>query len=332
MCSFLSKLRRKKLFCLLVAIGVMPIIGNTRIVGAGTPEPCRYMQLTAKQAPDPGEGSFLYYASDYHQHEIYASPDVPTMIAFGINNRLPKDKPTPEIRLILDLPEGFEVHGGRFIAKPIETIDIKIENKNYKRFRINLPYYVTRPGATEIMVSTTIRAPKDLKAYYATEIDGKLYHQREIPLYIISIPKVGSPKKIVNWFQPLFGVLDDYPDITAFNKIGFSYPDPEYFIRVIKSGAYSKAKTDFLRFRAEGEGFEKDLDALNVAIFGEKQSGLACPTYRGKNYQALLKRSKGAIDLGVYEHFFDRWEILRQLFHHVLNRTLLFEFFNFIIR
>jgi len=275
--------------------------------------PCRYLPLNQKAVPDPGENSFLYYASDYHQHEIYASPDIPTMIAFGQSSRLSKDKPEPEIRLILDLPEGFQVHGGRFAGKSYtgkdieDPSDIEIEGKNYKRFRINCVYRKkqSRTSVTEFIVSTTIKAPQALKAYYATEIDGKLYHQREIPLHIISIPEVGSPKKIVTWFWSLWGTLDDYPDATVFNRIGFSIPDPEYFQRVLKSQALRQAGgIEFLRFTVK-EGEFEDKDAQSINLDGEVQGKFACPTYRGKNYQALIQKGRRAIDLGVYEHAFD---------------------------
>jgi len=277
-------------------------------------EPCRYLPLNQKDVPDPGENSFLYYASDYHQHEIYASPDIPTMIAFGQSSRLPKDKPEPEIRLILDLPEGFQVHGGRFIGKSYtgkdieKPSDIKIEGKNYKGFRINRllhNIYGNNARATEVIVSTTIKAPQDLKAYYATEIDGKLCHQREIPLHIISIPQVGPPKKILTRFGPLWGILSDYPDITAFNKIGFSLPDPEYFQRVIKTYALRTAAREHvncLEFQAKEE------DAQNINLDGkEVKSGfnIACPTYRGKFYKETIEKGKRAIDLGIYLHCFD---------------------------
>jgi len=278
-------------------------------------EPCRYLPLNQKAVSDPGEGSFLYYASDYHQHEIYASPDVPTMIAFGQSTRLPKDQPEPEIRLILDLPEGFQVHGGRFAGKSYtgedieESSDIKIEGKDYKRFRINCVYdkKQSRTGVTGIIVSTNLQAPQDLKAYYATEIDSKLCHRKEIPLHIISIPIVGPPQKIFTWFWPLFNAIADYPDTTTFNKIGFSLPDPEYFQREIRSGARRQAKVDFVTFSFKEDGFE-DKDAHNIDIDGKPiKSGfsIACPTYRGRNYQAVIERGKRAIDLGVYEHWFD---------------------------
>lgn len=272
--------------------------------------PCRYLPLNKKTPPDPGESSFLYYASDYHQHEIYASPDIPTMIAFGQNSRLSKDKPEPKIRLILDLPEGFQIHGGRFIGKSYTGKDIdkpsniKIEGNNYKRFIINCPYNKkeSRTCITEMIVSITIKAPEDVKAYYATEINGKLYHQREIPLHIISIPEVGIPEKVFTCLWPLWGVLDDYPDASVFNKIGFSCPDPEYFQRVIKSQALRKARgVDYVRFMVKEDGFE-DKEAYSINLDGKKVEIHACPTYRGQNYRVVIDRGKRGIDLGVYMH------------------------------
>jgi len=274
-------------------------------------EPCRYRPLSQKSPPDPGENSFMYYSSDYHQHEIYASPDVPTMIAFGQNSRLPKDKPEPPIRLILDLPEGFQVHGGRFAGKSYTGQEverpsaIQINGEKYQRFRINCVYRKkqSRAGATEIIVSTTIQAPADFNAYYATEIDGKLCHRREIPLHIISIPKIDLPQKIFTWFWPLWGVLDDYPDVTAFNRIGFSIPNPEYFQKVIKSGVFKVTDgSGGFSFLAGEE------EAQNIDINGEKiKSGwnIACPTYRGRYYDEIIAQGKRTLDIGLYLHVFN---------------------------
>ena len=263
-------------------------------------KPCQYLPLTVKPIPDPGENSFIYYASDYYQHEIYASPDMPTMIAFGQKNRLPKYGRIPEIRLIFDLPEGFKVHGGRFIQKPIETEEIEIGGKKYTRFRIKITHLETRSGITEVIVSTNIKAPSSFQSYYATEINGKLFHQREISLHIISIPEVHPPKKIMTWFWHLWGVLRDYPDETAFNKIGFAYPNPEYFARIIKKDRHpGKVGVGYLRFAAKEE------DAKCVKLDGIKVGGLACPTYRGKEFNQVIETGKRAIDMGVYEHSFD---------------------------
>ena len=267
-------------------------------------KPYRYLPLTVKPVPDPGNGSFLYYASDYYQHEIYASPDIPTMIAFGQKSRLPEDKASPEIHLLLDLPAGFKIHGGRFIAEPVEVSPLQIEGKPYARFRVHSAYgkKTSRSGATELIVSTALKAPSTYRAYYATEIDGQSCHRREISLHIIRIPRVGSPKIIRTRFWPLHGVLDAYPDITAFNQIGFAYPDADYFNRVIKSGALRKS--EFIG-RGYGRFLASEDDAKNVDIHGKKVGGLCCPTYRGGDVLALIAQGKAAIDLGVYEHGFD---------------------------
>jgi len=281
---------------------------NTDILPAAivsrTDKPERYLPLTVKAPPAPGKDGFLYYASDYYQHEIFASPDVPSMIAFGQVSNLPESKPVPDIRLVLDLPSGFRIYGGRFISTPIESTSVEIDNKKYERFRINISYgkHRSRSGVTELIVSTNLKAPQTLKAYYATEIGGKLYYQREIALHIISVPHVGTPQKIFTALWTLWGVLDDYPDITAFNKIGFASPSPEYFQRVIKSGVLAKSEIarGFAKFTARED------DAMCVDINGRrKKEGLACPTYRGKDYYNLLEEGKKAIDVGVYEHGFD---------------------------
>lgn len=297
---YISKYLFRKIMLLFSVLLFFFIIGEGNSENEKTRKLVRGLPLTEKTVPEPGNNSFIYYASDYHQHEIYLSPDVPTMVAFGQNNRLSRNEPQPKVRLVLDLPEGCQVWGGRFITRPVEETRLRINNLDYRRFRISIPYFESRPGVTEIIITTTIKSPVETMAYYATEIDNRLLHQREIPLHIIHIPYVGSPKRLYTAFFSLGGVLDDYPDTNAFTKIGFSQPDAQCFEREIKSGAYAKAAVNFLRFSIGEE------DSYCVRINGEKiRKGLSCPTYLGGNYKAVLERGKRAIDLGVYSHWFD---------------------------
>ncbi len=267
--------------------------------GGDGSKPCRTMPITMAKKPDPGEGGFIFYASDYHQHEIYASPDTPSMIAFGQENRLAKPKAR---RLILDLPKGFRVYGGRNITEPIQESSLTIGGSDYARFGITISSDESRGSVTELIVSTTLQAPQTLKAYYATELEGEVRHQREIPLHIIAIPHLAPPKKMHTELFTLYGVLDAWPDDAAFGRIGLSDPTPEYMARVIHSGAFTKARVDFLRFTCADE------EDRSVLIGGQpvtRAHALSCPSARGKSFKAILDKGRRAIDLGVYEHIFD---------------------------
>ena len=276
-------------------------------------KPCRYLPLTANPVPDPGSGGFAYYASDYYQHEAYVSPDIISMWAFGQQSNLQEN--LEDIRLILDLPAGIDILGGRFVRPPIERTGVTIGGKPYARFTVSVGYdrRKSRSGVTELIVRTTLSAPQDAEMFCATRIKGELKQQRAMPLHIITVPKASPPKKLFTEFIALAGVLDDYPDTASFQHVGFQIPDEAYFRQAIKPGLRQQARTlsaklnmpaevnaDYMRFMVG-----KDQSAMNETLDGRKVGPHACPTYRGPDFQKVIEYGKQCLDLGLLRHFFD---------------------------
>lgn len=263
-------------------------------------KPYQYVNLMSAKMPSASSLGVVYFPSDYYQQVIYASPDIVSMIAFGQNVA---KAAKGDLWLIVVLPEGIEVLGGRFIKQAIEKNPLLIEGKNYNRFRIKISYQgnATRPNVTELIVKCQLKAPQSLFAYYDTELDGKLAGLKQIPLEIISVPNAGMPKKMFSCFWGLYGTLNAYPDMSSFARIGIALPDDNYFDSIIKTGLLSKytAAQGYLRFES------KEADSACIDRNGKKSGELACPSYRGEGVNKLIADGIKALDDSVMLHGFD---------------------------
>ncbi len=283
----------------------VPPTASLATPGAGRvgEEPVGSVPMAASVVIDPGRNCYAFYYSGNYAHEAYVSTDMPTYLSFGqVGTLQRRDVP---IDLVVDVPRAVTIVGGRFLpAGHVTESPIEREGQAYRRYRLDFTHgrYAYRASVSQLVATTTLPAGTRAMAYYATEMGGRLVHERRLPLVSVEIEAVPPLRRLPVFLDTFSGALAAFPDPRAFHRLGFNI-----------LGGLSGDAVELARTAAAGELAPMDWNTEHAAGAGDwravdragKVTDALCPTYRGPALDAWVRHGEALLDAGVFTHVAD---------------------------